>query len=219
MKKIVYPFDNTVFSSKTSVFIDACFLLALLDKKDRKFQECINVSKILLDNKCQLYISPSVSAEVINKLIYQLFLQDILYQTYNSKPINSLKNIKIIIRKFSKADQNNISKSIIKEINKINFKKYFERIYKSNNYRLLDIYFQKAVELEKLLEDRLHIKYISNNKQTVINARNYISQDLMGVNDAFHIAITVQNNIDYLLTLDKDFKRIKCNNKVSILRI
>ncbi|MFU0783719.1 MAG: PINc domain-containing protein [Thermoanaerobacterium thermosaccharolyticum] len=219
MKEIVYPFDNTVFSSKTSVFIDACFLLALLDKKDRKFQECIDVSKILLDNKCQLYISPIVLAEVINKLIYQLFLQDILHQTYNSKPINSLKNIKIIIRKFSKADQNNISKSIIKEINKINFKKYFDRICKSNNYKLLEVYFQKATELEKVLESKLHIKYVSINKQTVIDARNYISQDLMGVNDAFHLSITIQNNIDYLLTLDKDFKRIQSSNNVTILKI
>jgi hypothetical protein len=67
---------------------------------------------------------------------------------------------------------------------------------------LLEVYFQKAVELEKILESKLHIKCVSLNKQTVINARDYIATNQMGVNDAFHLSITVQNNIDYVVTVE-----------------
>ncbi|WP_434644349.1 PIN domain-containing protein (plasmid) [Thermoanaerobacterium thermosaccharolyticum] len=221
MRLINYPFKNVNFNRGTSVFIDACFLLTLLDDKSRKFTECTKISRILYNNSCQLYISPLISAETVNRLIIALFVKDIrLFTIGSNKTLNNKKHLNSILQYFSKDDKNLLAKESEVYLDKINFKKYFDKIYKSGNSKLLKVYFQKAVELEKILENRLHIKYVSINKQTVINARDYIAKNLMGVNDAFHLAITVQNNIDYLLTLDKDFKRLKLNNnKVTLLKI
>ncbi|MFU0783696.1 MAG: PINc domain-containing protein [Thermoanaerobacterium thermosaccharolyticum] len=220
MRVINFPFKNANFSRGTSVFIDACFLLTLLDNKNRKYNDSINVSQQLLNNNCQLYISPIVSAETVNKLILILFIKDVKTFMLNiNETLNDKENLKLIVATFSEKDKDILTKNIKNYPYKINFKDHFDKIYKAGNSNLLEVYFQNAIKLEKILENKLHIKYVSINKQTVINARDYISQDLMGVNDAFHIAIAVQNNIDYLLTLDKDFKRIKCNSKVSILKI
>lgn len=220
MRVINFPFKSANFTRETSVFIDACFLLTLLDNKNRKYNESINASQQLLNSNCQLYISPIVSAETINKLTLILFIKDIKTFMLNiDKTLNSKENLKLIIKNFSEKDKYILSKNIKNYPYKINFKDHFDKIYKSKNSKLLKIYFQKAVELEKVLENKLHIKYVSINRQTVINAHDYIAKNLMGVNDAFHLAITIQNNIDYLLTLDKDFKRIQSSNNITILKI
>jgi predicted nucleic acid-binding protein len=220
MRIINFPFKNVNFSRETSVFIDACFLLTLLDNKNRKYNDSINVSQQLLNNNCQLYISPIISAETINKLTSILFIKDIRTFMLNiDKTLNSKENLKLITKNFSEKDKYILSKNIKNYPYKVDLKNHFDKIYKTGNPKLLEVYFQKATELEKVLESKLHIKYVSINKQTVINARDYISTHLMGVNDAFHLSITIQNNIDYLLTLDKDFKRIQSNNNITILKI
>ncbi|ERM91232.1 hypothetical protein O163_11410 [Caldanaerobacter subterraneus subsp. yonseiensis KB-1] len=149
-----------------------------------------------------------------------LFIKDLRFKKENTKPFNSIQNIRLILDYFPNSDKNIVLNKSNKELLKVNFKKYFNQIYKKGNRELLRIYFKKAVEIEKEIEENLHLKYISINRQTVQIAQEYMIKNMVGVNDAYHFAIAVQNNLDYLLTLDGDFEQIThVKNTPSVLKV
>lgn len=209
MQRLEYPFDSSMFNSKTSVLLDACFLLSISNEEDPKYGQCIETYKQLQTSKCSLYVTTIVWAEVLNVVMNKLFIQDIRYKLDNNNPINNKCNISLIIKHFTayhRKHLNNYKKSC-----NIPYKKYFNIIYKNKNERdLLKIYFVKSVEIQKLLEKSLLIKHVSLNKASFEQAREYVEKYQLCLNDATHLSAAEQCKITYLLTLDGDF-----NNEIS----
>lgn len=216
----IYPFNSISFDNKTSVLIDACFLLALLYENDNKHKECEKVLKELLDRKCQLYVTNIVSSEVLNQILYRLFASDMRYKVDGITPLNSRTHIGVLISNLTKNDKNDLRAGIINRVNRINFKYYFNQFYKDNRLRkFLKIYFEKATYYHEALEKKLGVKYISSNRAMLALAKDYMKNDMLGVNDANHLAAATQNELTYLLTLDGDFVYLTSKVKVGILKI
>lgn len=219
MQPINYPFDNSLFNAKTSVLLDACFLLALLDKNDPKFTESNEVLEQLVNNKCKLFVTSVVSAEVLNIITVKLFTADIRFQIDGAIPLNTEPNIRTLVNEFSTKDKTSILNKNDSKVKKIYFKGYFNSIYKNQAVKnILSVYFCKAVEIQRELEDKLNIKYISMSKETYNTARDYISQHMLCINDASHLSAAEQVKSTYLLTADGDFSGIQ-NSTVTILKI
>lgn len=215
-----YPFNSISFSNKTSVLIDACFLLALLSENDSRYVECDDVLKKLVEAKCQLYVTNIVSSEILNHIIYRLFENDIRYKIDKVQSLNTTTNIGLLLSNFKPEDKIAIKKLHIRKVCRINFKRYFNEIYKNARFRkFLKIYFEKSVHLFETLEQKAGVKYVSVNKDMLTLAKQFMINDMLGVNDANHLAAASQKNFNYLLTLDGDFCYVTSPVNVEILKI
>ena len=80
MEILFYPFSSIDFQSSTSILLDASFLLSLVYDDDIKHTECIEVFRILLNNQCKLLVTNIISAEVLNQIMYKIFMIDIRHK-------------------------------------------------------------------------------------------------------------------------------------------
>ena len=217
--ELLYPFNDITFNENTSILLDASFLLALVYEDDPKHTNCISLLRQLLTSKCKLYITTSVSSEVLNQLIIKMFISDMRYKIDRTKPFNSVINISDIFYTFSRHDRKIIREKRISKLTYIPYRKYFNNIYKSSNKRsLLSIYFKTAIVMHAQLEDTLKVEYVFINEETIKKSRELMAKDLLSVNDALHLGAAIQYNIPYLLTLDSDFNHVK-DNPAIILKV
>ena len=83
---------------------------------------------------------------------------------------------------------------------------------------LLNIYYSKSVEIISELEKIINIRYLNISEECIPIVKNLMCENLLSVNDAFHLATAQHNNIDFLLTLDGDFIFAECSD-MKILKI
>ena len=205
MELILYPFKNIVFN-KNSVLLDASFLLSLIYDDDIKHSDCLSCLKQLSEGRCELYTTSIISAEVLNQILYKLFISDIQYKISNSSPYNSVDNIRSITNSFSRHDTKILKEKKKDRLIHIPYKRYFDNISKNSMKRnLLNIYYNKSVEIISELEKIINIKYLNIPEECISLVKNLMCKNLLSVNDAFHIATAEYNTIDFLLTLDGDF--------------
>jgi len=205
MQLILYPFKNIVFN-KNSVLLDASFLLSLIYDDDIKHSDCLSCLKQLSEGSCDFYTTSIITAEVLNKILYTLFISDIQCKISNNTPYNSSDNIKTITNSFSRHDTKILKEKKKDRLIHIPYKRYFDNISKNSIKRsLLNIYYSKSVEIISELEKIINIKYLNISEECISLVKNFMCENLLSVNDAFHIATAQYNNIDFLLTLDGDF--------------
>ncbi|MEG1689216.1 MAG: hypothetical protein RR308_05560, partial [Hafnia sp.] len=94
MEILFYPFTSIEFNSNTSILLDASFLLSLVYDDDIHHSECIEVFRILINKKTKLVITNIISAEVLNQIMYRIFMLDIRHKLDKRNPFNSATNIK-----------------------------------------------------------------------------------------------------------------------------
>jgi predicted nucleic acid-binding protein len=219
MEILFYPFSSVGFQSNTSILLDASFLLSLVYDDDVKHAECIEVFRILLNNQCKLLVTNIISAEVLNQIMYKIFMIDIRHKIDKESAFNSQTNIKQIISSFSKYDRKIIKDKKIDKLREIPYKKYFDNLSKNSSKRdLLSVYYKTAVTMHNQLENTVKYKYVEINKVCMSKTKEIMIKNLLSINDATHIATCICHNIDYLLTLDSDFVYADCDS-VKILKI
>jgi len=135
MEILFYPFSSIDFQSSTSILLDASFLLSLVYDDDIKHTECIEVFRILLNNQCKLLVTNIISAEVLNQIMYKIFMIDIRHKIDKESAFNSQTNIKQIISSFSKYDRKIIKDKRIDKLREIPYKKYFDNLSKNISKR------------------------------------------------------------------------------------
>jgi predicted nucleic acid-binding protein len=205
MQLILYPFKNTVFN-KNSVLLDASFLLSLIYDEDIKHSDCLSCLKQLSEGSCEFYTTSIISAEVLNQILYKLFISDIQCKISGNSPYNSIDNIRSITNSFSRHDTKILKQKREDRLIHIPYKRYFDNISKNSMKRaLLSIYYNKSVEIISELEKIINIKYLNICEECMPIVKNFMCENLLSVNDAFHLATAEYNNIDFLLTLDGDF--------------
>jgi len=205
MQLILYPFKSIVFN-KNSVLLDASFLLSLIYDDDIKHSDCLSCLRQLSEGSCNFYTTSIITAEVLNKILYKLFISDIQCKISNNSPYNSNDNIRIITNSFSRHDTKILKEKRKDRLIHIPYKRYFDNISKNSMKRsLLSIYYSKSVEIISELEKIINIKYLNISEECISLVKTFMCDSLLSVNDAFHIATAQHNNIDFLLTLDGDF--------------
>ena len=218
MQLILYPFKNTVFN-KNSVLLDASFLLSLIYDEDIKHSDCLSCLKQLSEGSCEFYTTSIISAEVLNQILYKLFISDIQCKISNNNPYNSMDNIRSITNSFSRHDTKILKQKREDRLIHIPYKRYFDNISKNSMKRnLLNIYYSKSVEIISELEKIINIRYLNITEECIPIVKNFMCENLLSVNDAFHLATAEYNKIDYLLTLDGDFIFAECS-EMKILKI
>lgn len=218
MQLILYPFKNIVFN-KNSVLLDVSFLLSLIYDDDIKHSECLSCLKQLSEGGSVFYTTSIITAEVLNKILYKLFISDIQCKITNNSPYNSIDNIRSITNSFSRHDTKILKEKKKDRLIHIPYKRYFDNISKNSMKRnLLNIYYSKSVEIISELEKIINIKYLNISEECVALVKSFMCESLLSVNDAFHIATAEYNNIDFLLTLDGDFIFAE-SSKMRILKI
>lgn len=206
MEIILYPFTNIKLDNSTKILLDASFLLSLVYDDDIKHSECIEIFKKLITNKCTLLVTNIISAEVLNQIMYKIFMLDIQHKILKVNPFNTETNLREIINCFSKYDKRIIKDKRIDKLREIPYKKYFDNISKNSNRRnLLGIYYKTAVKMHSQLEKTVNFNYVEINKLSLTKTKDIMSTCLLSINDATHLAVCEQYNIHYILTLDSDF--------------
>lgn len=219
MEILLYPFSSVDFQQNTSILLDASFLLSLVYDDDIRHSECIEVFRILLNNQCKLLVTNIISAEVLNQIMYRVFMMDIRHRIDKKSSFNSQTNIKQIISSFSKYDRKIVKEKRIDKLREIPYKKYFDNLSKNSIKRdLLSIYYKTAVTMHTQLENTVNYVYVEINKTCMAKTKEIMVKNLLSINDATHLATCICQSIDYLLTLDSDFIYADCES-VSILKI
>lgn len=219
MEIISYPFPISIFKNTTSILLDASFLLSLVYDDDIHHNECIEVFRILLNKKTNLYVTNIVSAEVLNQIMYKVFINDMRYKIDKKNPFNSSDNIREIMHCFSKNDRKIIKEKRIDKLREIPYKKYFDNLSKNSAKRyLLEIYYKTAVAMHNQLENTVKYNYLEINKKCILKTKEIMVKNFLAINDATHLAACICNNVEYLLTLDSDFIYANCN-EVKLLKI
>jgi len=218
MQLILFPFKNTVFN-KNSVLLDASFLLSLIYDEDIKHSDCLSCLKQLSEGSCEFYTTSIISAEVLNQILYKLFISDIQCKISNNSPYNSMDNIRSITNSFSRHDTKILKQKREDRLIHIPYKRYFDNISKNSMKRdLLNIYYSKSVEIISELEKIINIRYLNITEECIPIVKTFMCENLLSVNDAFHLATAEHNKIDFLLTLDGDFIFAECS-EMKILKI
>jgi len=218
MELILYPFKNIVFN-KNSVLLDASFLLSLIYDDDIKHSDCLSCLKQLSEGASEFYTTSIISAEVLNQILYKLFVNDVESKINNNSPYNSIDNIRSITNSFSRHDTKILKQRKEDRLIHIPYKRYFDNISKNSMRRnLLNIYYNKSVEIISELEKIINIKYLNISEGCISLVKNFMCENLLSVNDAFHLATAEYNKIDFLLTLDGDFIFAE-SSKMKILKI
>ncbi len=219
MEILLYPFNSTDFNSNTTILLDASFLLSLVYDDDIHHAECIEVFRILINKKTKLFITNIISAEVLNQIMYRIFILDIRHKMDKRNPFNTQTNIKEIISSFSKYDKKIIKDKRIDKLREIPYKKYFDNLSKNTKKRqILAIYYKTAVAMHNQLENTVKYSYVDINKQCMVKTKELMVKNMLSINDATHLASCICNNIEYLLTLDSDFIYADCDS-VKVLKI
>jgi len=218
MELILYPFKSVIFN-KNSVLLDASFLLSLIYDDDIKHSDCLSCLKQLSEGGSVFYTTSIISAEVLNQILYKLFINDIECKINNTSPYNSIDNIKSITNSFSRHDTKILKQRKEDRLIHIPYKRYFDNISKNSIRRnLLNIYYSKSVEIVAELEKIINIKYLNISEDCMSLVKKFMCENLLSVNDAFHLATAEYNNINFFLTLDGDFIFAE-SSKMKILKI
>jgi len=218
MELILYPFKNIIFN-KNSVLLDASFVLSLIYDDDIKHSDCLSCLKQLSEGRSEFYTTSIISAEVLNQILYKLFINDVEAKINNNSPYNSIDNIRAITNSFSRHDTKILKQRKEDRLIHIPYKRYFDNISKNSMRRnLLNIYYTKSVEIISEFEKIINIKYLNISEECISLVKNFMCENLLSVNDAFHLATAQYNNIDFLLTLDGDFIFAE-SSKMKILKI
>lgn len=219
MEMILYPFKNIKLNENTSIILDSSFLLSLVYDDDNKHSECIETLRKLLISQCNLFITSIISSEVLNQIMYKVFIMDVQFKINKNTPFNSKNNIRSIINSFNKYDRKAIKDKRLDKLLEIPYKKYFDNLSKNTLKKdLLTVYFNTAVNMHTQLEHTLKFKYLDMNKECIFYAKELMIKHLITVNDATILSVANNYNIDYILTLDSDFLYAETTN-LKILKI
>ena len=212
MDCIEHPFSDSIgLNNSTSVLLDACFLLAMVDNTDNRFVKCNGLMKTLIEKDVKKYVTAVVSAEVLNILMVKMFKNDIMASIDNLQAMNAPGAIKHLRTYFSKEEKKKfLNKG--KAAERVGYKRAFFKIYKSFDRNLLNVYIQTAIDIQKHMETEFKLKYISINKNLYELSRNAMIKNNLLINDASHFVVSDEKKLGYIVTLDGDFERIQSNN-------
>lgn len=219
MEMILYPFNNIDFTENTSILLDASFLLSLVYDDDIKHSECIEVLRKLMLNKCKLYVTSIISCEVLNQIMYKVFMLDMQYRINKSTPFNSRNNIKSLLGSFNKYDRKTLREKHADKAREIPYKRYFDNLSKNILKKdLLSVYYKTAVNMHSQLEHTIKFNYLDLTEHCISRTKDFMTKHLISVNDATILAVGECYNLNYLLTLDSDFLYAESCN-IEVLKI
>ena len=223
MKEIKYPFDDSIFNEYKKVYIDANIFInySFEDEESGIYIKCDKVLEQLKKNNVKIFVSNIVISEVINKVLYRLFQNDMCFKCdEDMETVAREKDILKIIDNLNKCkyfninifDENNLEKTdFISAFNYINKNKYFRTLLKP--------YFDKTIEMINQYREFLNFSYLEITTEIYMKSLENFQCQMLGINDAQHLQIAIDYKMNYLLTTDKDFAFVAQSFKTEILKI
>lgn len=214
--------------SGASIYLDACFVLAFLDKADPRRMEVARTLDVWAEYEgVILGISNHTVAEVINRIFQMKVLGSLQVYYEKNKLINQTKNgydqlsemdkVKLLNLDsakylYSLAKQSDILKLYNKElaVNVSNLIKLAKEDSVKRN--VLDIFYGNAVDTFEafvtLMRNEMGFRIefldsLANPHYQVAKSNMRFMQ--LDIADSFHLAIAIENDYDFLATLDSDF--------------
>ncbi|WP_340018370.1 type II toxin-antitoxin system VapC family toxin [Paenibacillus sp. FSL H3-0457] len=192
----VFPDDETLLDFGSTNFdlptLESCFLdtnviIAFLYQSDNRHLSCYNFISYLIVNDIKMYISEMTVAEVINSLARALFIDDELeaYKNQHGNLPTSNRELKNLKSRFKQ----NWSGQIIK-----------------NDHVKLSNYNSRAIEMFAPLRE---ICYLQNSSDQSIEVGLMLSSSVpLASSDAMIAASTILSGSAYLISLDKDMRKL-----------
>lgn len=219
MKEIRFSSTQRYLFVHKKILIDANIILNQL-YDDSLIGQCCCEALNFLSKYSSLYISNVVISEIINKVIYTEFISEMYYKIDNAQPINSPNEIDKIVKYLNSLNDINFSLLDEKSLNNTDLKMCFNRLSKNKSKRyLLKPYFDKTIQIYNELQDKYNFHYLYVDEKTYNDSLDSFQMQLIGINDAQHLQVAINNNIDYILTCDKDFSFIAQSYKTYIMKI
>lgn len=211
---------------QASVYLDACFILAYLDKTDTRKLEVADALDVWAENDVKLGYSNHTFTEVTHRLFQMLVLgsiqiyhekKDLLNRTRNGfDKLRDQERIKLINLDSARylyrvAKNEDILRFYKKEVS-ANVGELIKRSKEDQNKRyLLDIYYHLALKIfnefiRKMREDLdFDIVLLSDGFEENELAKVHMQLTQLDPTDSIHLAIARINEYNYLATLDSDF--------------
>ncbi|MGN8843197.1 hypothetical protein ACTNDN_10295 [Niallia sp. HCP3S3_B10] len=211
---------------KASVYLDACFILAYLDKTDLRKLDVADTLDIWAENEVKLGYSNHTFTEVTNRLFQMLVLGSL--QVYHEKK-QLLNNTRNGFDKLSDEEKGKLinldsarylyrvakDEDILRFYNRevaANVGELIKRAKEDQNKRyLLDIYYHLALGIfnnfiRKMREElEFEVELLSDGFEENELAKVHMQLTQLDSTDSVHLAIARINEFDYLATLDSDF--------------
>ncbi|WP_243290296.1 hypothetical protein [Bacillus sp. FJAT-47783] len=211
---------------KASVYLDACFILAFLDKTDSRRLDVADALDVWAENEVRLGYSNHTFTEVTSRLFQMLILGSI--QVYHEKKQllhhtrdgfdklsdrerTKLMNVDSAKYLYRVAKNEDILRFYKREVS-ANVGELVKRAKEDQNMRyLLDIYYHSALNIfnqfiRKLKEElEFEVELLSEGFEENELAKVHMQLTQLDPTDSIHLAIARMNGYSYLATLDSDF--------------
>ena len=84
---------------------------------------------------------------------------------------------------------------------------------------MLKPYYDRVMEIYNEFKQESNFQYLGINEDTYSKALENFQCQMLGVNDSQHLQVAIDNNMDYIMTTDKDFSFVAQRYDVKILKI
>lgn len=209
-----------------SVYLDACFILAYLDKTDSRKLDVADALDFWAENKVRIGYSNHTFTEVTTRIFQMLVLGSL--EIYHKKK-HFLNNTRDGFDKLSDQERVKLinfdsarylyrvakNEEILRFSNKkvsANVSELIKRAKENQSKRyLLDVYYHLALQhfkefIRKMREQlELDVELLSDGFEENELAKVHMQLTQLDPTDSIHLAITRMNKYDYLPTLDSDF--------------
>jgi predicted nucleic acid-binding protein len=220
LKEVNYPKGNLKFSENQSVLFDANIFLKALYDDNGLGEICLSLMEELINSKTSIYVSSVVLSEVINRIIMFEFQTDMRYKINSETPFNTIKSIDKMVSVLNTYDKIKIDLDDKVTLKGNNLQTGFNKLNKDKRNRyLLKPYFDATMDIYNDFKERLNLNYLNISEETYSKALNNFQCQMMSINDAQHLQVALDNEIDYIVTTDKDFAFVAESLKTSILKI
>lgn len=224
MEQINSPFSEQTFPKNTKILLDACIVLALMDKSDKYYTKCSNILDKLCKDGVIFYTSNVVLSEVLNKTLNNLFARDLQNIICVNNIVNNGEDFKTITKRIKDKDLTILlnEKSTRWELWGINYGEYFKDINKNKNADIrnsLRIYFEMADKMCKRIEEKYDLKFLPINENIMKTARDFSTEHMLCINDSQHLSTAKTHRMDFILSTDGDFSFVEEELKVKFLKV
>lgn len=219
---------NSVDFTGASIYLDACFVLAYLDKSDHRRYEVGRTLDLWADHEdVTLGMSNHTVAEVINRLFQMIILGSLQVYNENNKLINQTRNgyDKLSPREKEKLIDLDSARYLYGLAKKEDILRFYHKevvvnitdlikIAKTNEAKRskLNVFYDLAVKKFEMFIDGMRddlgfqVEFLDSNANPHYSvAKNNMRFMQLDITDSFHLAIAQSNGYNYLATLDSDF--------------
>ncbi|MFD1676432.1 hypothetical protein [Alicyclobacillus fodiniaquatilis] len=238
MSTVILPHQVSSQSyHQASVYLDACFILAFLDKSDtRRLQVAHTIDLWANAGGVTLGVSPLTYSEVIRNLIQTHILRAVqVYQDKQAYLDRGAHTVRGLPQDEQRALVDYHSAKTLYQVAKSNRHVYFNKdseflvnvnelvksVKKRNNQQCLEVFYSLAVEIYNQLMMSLHndfgftTRVVPVTSAEYLLAQGHVSLLLLESADALHLATARMSQFDYIATLDGDFVRANYSKQSS----